>query len=738
MQGDPSHSWRDREKGRLHDFSDPPGVFRNKNYVRHDENGFARNPDIENDSKPVFFAIPEGPKESYQVKDQAIADKIKLESAERLKQQATRDPAGQELARLIPKFKDFGISEVRQLKDSELDNGVIGTLEQHIREHPSLSPKEKLERLADARDLEENARIWNAQGIEMVNTSKGLGDLGGDAYFHDKEIFPEGVQITPFEGAADGRDMADRLLLVPKTDATPTKLINGEHKGVGSELGAANTDHGRAQQMSPEHTARTLALDRNLITIFNETPAQMKARGLDPNSPEGVAYVKARDELIQAHRDGSLVIENHKVHVDINGNVSVTKYSQFRDGDLVPVPILGGIERPRVRLPELVVEVERDLAREYAREMDRALEGMPPRERKVTELVIDLARDTRILDPRAAELQRQIRESLTTINKAEERGLSLEERSRIVETTKVRMIRLQELDIARNAELVQRLNYGSDSKNIEKILQIDTLSQDVSAIANIEAANREIIKEAQALVLEYRDAQTKERSRFVANVLKQAREMDRAFAQGGEPDLAKVRANHERVQHAIEVERAKEANALKGLGLAPSHAQQVTESIEAARARELGLARDEFAREILRQEHNRTVRESHLLQLTRERARTMDVQTYTLCLKLEPTAYDAQSRCFTYEPAGQPPVRVPYDSMERRQAEAIKSIERGRPIQAVEVQYLVGTGQAVIASESVSAREYERQVEQRNIERVRAERERDQARARAKLGRAPS
>ncbi|MFQ6329642.1 hypothetical protein ACLMAL_26385 [Nocardia sp. CWNU-33] len=738
MPGDPLNSWRDREKGRLHDFSDPPGVFRDKNYNRHDEQGFARNPDLENDKKIVFPAIPEGPKESYKVKDEEIAKKIQLESAERLKQQAARDPAAQELARLIPKFKDFGISEVRQLKDSELGNGVIEKLEKQIREHPNLSPTEKLERLTDVRDLENNARIWNAQGVEMVNTSKGMGDLGGDAYFHDKEIFPDGVQLTPFEGAADGRDMADRLLLVPKTDATPTKLINGEHKGVGSELGSANTEHGRAQQMSPEHTSRTLAIDRNLITIFNETPAQMKARGLDPNSPEGIAYVKARDELIQAHRDGTLVIENHKVHVDINGNVSVTKYSQERYGEPVPVLILGGIERPPVRLPQLVVEVERELVREHALGNARILEGLSPREREVVDLVTELARDNRMSDSLAAMQHFQMRESLETINQAVERGLSLEERSQLVAAAKARLIRMQELELARSLELVQRLDLGSDSAVIEKILELDIVARDIPVIANIEAANREIVKDAQARVLEYRDPQMKERSRFIAHVLEQVREMDKAFTQGKEPDLAMVRANHDLVQDAIKVERENEARALDGLGLDPGHARQVTESIEAVRARNLELAREEFAREIVRQEHNRTVGDSQVLQLSREQVRTMDLRTYALCLELEPTGFDPQSRTFTYEPPGQPPVRVPYDSMARRNADVIKAIERGTPVQTVEVDLLVSASQGRTASESVSAREREddRQEAQRRVEMVREERAREQARAVERLGRA--
>ncbi|MEV4237976.1 hypothetical protein AB0J47_22675 [Nocardia sp. NPDC049737] len=738
--GDPPNSWRDREKGRLHDYSDPPGVFRNKNYDRHNEKGFAPNPDKENDKKVIFSAIPEGPKQPYEVKDPEIAKKIQLESDERKKQQSARDPAGQELARLIPKFKDFGISEVRQLKDSELDKGVIKELEKEIRDNPSLSPTEKLERLADVRDLEANARIWNSQGVDMVNTSKGMGDLGGDAYFHDKEIFPGAVQLTPFKGAADGRDMADRLVLQPKTESTPTKLINGEQKGVGSELGAADTPHGRAQQMSPEHTARTLAIDRNLITIFNETPAQMKARGLDPNSPEGVAFIKARDELIQVHRDGTLVIENHKVHVDINGNVSVTKYSLVRDGELVPVPILGGIERPRVRLPELVIEMERELVLEHTLEITRVLEGLSPREREVVGLVVELAREPHVLDPQAAMLHLQMRQSLETINQAVERGLSLDERSQLVTATKAGLIRAQELEFARNWELVQRLDLGSESAVIEKLLELDVKSRDMSVTANIEAANREIVKEAEARVLEYRDPQLKERSRFIAHALEQVREMDTAFAQGKEPDLATVRANHDRVQRVIEVEREKEARALDGLGLDPAHDRQVTESIEAARARNLELAREEFGREILRQEHNRTVGDNRVLQLTREQARTMDVRTYALCLELEPTGFDPQSRSFTYEPTGQPPVRVPYDSMERRQAEIIKNIERGTPVQTVEVEHVVSAGQGRIATEAVGAREREddRQAEQRRVQMRRDERLRDQARALEREGRTPS
>jgi len=140
----------------------------------------------------------------------------------------------------------------------------------------------------------------------------------------------------------------------------------------------------------------------------------------------------------------------------------------------------------------------------------------------------------------------------------------------------------------------------------------------------------------------------------------------------------------------------------------------VTESLDAARARNLELARGEFGREILRQEHNRTVGDNRVLQLTREQARTMDVRTYALCLELEPTSFDPQSRTVTYEPTGQPPVRVPYDSMERRQAEIIKAIERGTPGQTVEVDHVVSVGQGRVATEAVGGREREDDHKARN------------------------
>uniref|UniRef100_UPI0024552B2E hypothetical protein n=1 Tax=Nocardia abscessus TaxID=120957 RepID=UPI0024552B2E len=341
--GDPPDSYRDPD-GTWHHRDDAPDTYRDDTFRLRDALNNEFLPDHLT-KRPYRFLADPGPEDSYAVVDEVIAGRIAKVVAERATIQSQRDTANDAVKRHMA---EFGIKKISDLAEEKLQPRVQA-LETAILES-SLSDAEKLAKLDRLAEMERNAAEFNRLGPLLVNASKTLGELGGKAFALDADERPGAVLLSPFVGAIDGADTVDIAVLVPGVDGGPPKLVVIEAKGVGSQLGGSKV--AEAQQGSPEYLRRTAAIDKNLRRILTETPEQMLARGVDPDSAEGRALLRAREELLAAHRDGTLEIEYHLVHVAKNGDVTVSEFNLERDGVLVRIDVIGTIESPAlVRTP---------------------------------------------------------------------------------------------------------------------------------------------------------------------------------------------------------------------------------------------------------------------------------------------------------------------------------------------------------------------------------------------------
>ncbi|MFD6105984.1 hypothetical protein ACFWFQ_25325, partial [Nocardia salmonicida] len=261
------------------------------------------------------------------MRDPDRAAELDAASERRLELQTERDGVRTELKRLMA---EFDIKEAKELAPKRLSE-AIQNLRQEIRSDPALSPDQRTARLELLGDLEDTATDYNDLGREMIEVSKTLGEIAGIDFALDPDARPRAVLLTPFDGAFDGAGVVDIAAYVPRADAdsAPT-LVVVEAKGVGSVLGGSKI--AQAEQGSPEYLRRTLDMDRNLAQILNETPDQMLARGIDPDSPEGRALTDAVADLRAAMEDGTLQVEYRLVHTAADGTVTVTELLLQRDG----------------------------------------------------------------------------------------------------------------------------------------------------------------------------------------------------------------------------------------------------------------------------------------------------------------------------------------------------------------------------------------------------------------------
>ncbi|WP_280186694.1 hypothetical protein [Nocardia gipuzkoensis] len=341
--GDRPDSYRDPD-GTWHHQDDAPDTYRDDTFRLRDALNNEFLPDHLT-KRPYRFLADPGPEDSYTVVDEVIARQIAKVVTERATLQSQRDTANDAVKRHMA---EFGIKKISDLAEEKLQPRVQA-LETAILES-SLSDAEKLAKLDRLAEMERNAAEFNRLGPLLVSASKTLGELGGKAFALDADVRPGAVLLSPFDGAIDGADTVDIAVLVPGVDGGPPKLVVIEAKGVGSQLGGSKV--AEAQQGSPEYLRRTAAIDKNLRRILTETPEQMHARGVDPDSAKGRALLRAREELLAAHRDGTLEVEYHLVHVAKNGDVTVSEFNLERDGALVRIDVIGGIESPAlVRTP---------------------------------------------------------------------------------------------------------------------------------------------------------------------------------------------------------------------------------------------------------------------------------------------------------------------------------------------------------------------------------------------------
>ncbi|MGK8520579.1 hypothetical protein ACRS6B_02990 [Nocardia asteroides] len=335
--GDRPDSYRDPD-GTWHHKEDGPGTYRNDSFrLRNAVNNEYLTDHLT--KRPYRFLADLGPESPYTVVDERIARQIEKAVSERETLQKQRNEANKMVKRHMA---EFGIKKITDLAEEKLATRVQSLL---IKISESGLPEpEKLAKMDRLFEMERHAVEFNRLGPLLVNASKALGELGGRAFALDPNKRPGAVLLSPFEGAIDGADTVDIAVLVPGGDGRPPKLVVVEAKGVGSRLQGSKV--AEAQQGSPEYLRRTAAIDKNLRRILTETPEEMAARGVDPEDPVGRALLRAREELLRAHFDGTLEIEYHLVHVSKDGDVKAGEFNLKRDGVLVRVEVIGGITSP--------------------------------------------------------------------------------------------------------------------------------------------------------------------------------------------------------------------------------------------------------------------------------------------------------------------------------------------------------------------------------------------------------
>ncbi|MRH92888.1 hypothetical protein GFY24_36650 [Nocardia sp. SYP-A9097] len=118
---------------------------------------------------------------------------------------------------------------------------------------------------------------------------------------------------------------------------------------------------------------------------------------------------------------------------------------------------------------------------------------------------------------------------------------------------------------------------------------------------------REIVRQAESKVLEARERDGLEREQVRERALERVREVEAAREQGKELELGRVREEYDAVTNQIEKDRARDAEVVRSLGLAPEHAEAVTRSLEDKRAETFGKARESLGQEIVRQAESRVL-----------------------------------------------------------------------------------------------------------------------------------
>ncbi|MGF0315119.1 hypothetical protein [Nocardia fluminea] len=329
--GDRLDSYRDPD-GTWHHVDDRENTVRDQRFrLQRPEGGFLRGDPLV--GSEYLYEAQKGDSDSHTMRDPDRADALSDASDRRMELQTERNGVRDDLDRLMT---EFDVENRHDLAPEKLA-GRIEDLTAEVMADESLTPEEMVGKLESLADLESAAEQYYKLGTEMVGVSKLLGETAGLDVALSR---PGAVVLTPFAGAFDGAGVVDIASYVPPTDAdsSPTLLVI-EAKGVGAGLGGSKI--ARAEQGSPEYLRRTLDMDQNLRRVLNEVPEQMRARGIDPDSPEGRALREAVDALRAARDDGTLQVEYKLVHASEKGKVTVTELLLERDGTnvLADVPL---------------------------------------------------------------------------------------------------------------------------------------------------------------------------------------------------------------------------------------------------------------------------------------------------------------------------------------------------------------------------------------------------------------
>ncbi|MBV7706486.1 hypothetical protein NOVA_27240 [Nocardia nova] len=598
--GDQPGTYRSRADERLHDKKDPPNTHRTENAFNLIDDTTGRIiSDGRRASDEIVYRSRLVEKREYQIKDPEVQRRIMDLVAKRDSAVAKRDQATQTVERLMP---EFGIKDVNSLNTSKID-ATVTEIETRIQADRSLPDNEKaakLDRLDEMRAAADERNHWAPQ---VGAASKELGDTAGPAFLTDPEERPNTVLLTPFPEAFDGARILDGAAFTPATDTTPPTLHSGENKGVSSPLQSAETETGRAEQGSPEYYQRTVAIDQNLARVLTETPDQMRARGVDPDSAEGKRLLGARRELLDAFHDGTLRHVYHYINVDERGRVTVGMFESTRDGRSLEINNIGGIQRQRVPERDLIEARERALERGLREQKERVLERLDPWERQYFGDLVKISNDNyRTPDPLVARYDMYAREALDRAQALLDRGASLDVVARELGVADRFLAESHERELSdrlhdfRGSELNSR-----EMSTLERLLQIDIRDRSRELTAGLDRAHERTIAKALEHVTQYRQEVLRDRERFIQKYLERARELEKGVSAGREIDFAQLQQGYRELHDVLEYEMAKEARALDELGLGREDGRAVAQTLAKEREQTLEKARDAYNREIVRQ-----------------------------------------------------------------------------------------------------------------------------------------
>ncbi|WP_405168218.1 hypothetical protein OG203_11010 [Nocardia sp. NBC_01499] len=690
--GDRADSYRDPD-GKWHRLGDRDGTYRDKTFQLREGRSWVTDPAVRED---IAFLSDKGPAEPYEVVDPNSRGKL-----DELVGQAARQEIDRAAASAAAKahMKEFGLEKIDQLSEKKIP-GLIENRETAIANDPSLNDQAKLAKLERLYEMTDNASKYNLLGTEMVNTSKELGEVGGIAHATDR---PDAVLLTPFEGAFDGRDTFD---VISFTDNPHPTLILEECKGGSSPLGAADTEKGRAQQGTPEYGERTAAIEKNLARLLSETPEQMRARGVDPNGPEGQQLLKARDQLLRAHAEGTLRVEYNLVHVSRDGTITVSRFNLERDGQSFSLDVIGGIDKARaqdlVRTPEAQA-LEQAMARAMEDQRARLLQALDPRDREAVLKAVEFAREMAVTGSKPAELRAQ---ALELMERARETlGQDPGQASKELLAAGQHLGRAEDWEFQRSLDILQNLNIDPQLKEVAKdLLTVEIVDRDRAIAASLEVGNREIVAAVAEKVLATRDPQqVQDREKLLQQAVDKVMQLEGEREQGAGTDLVRLLEAHqsvERAEQAVAAEREREARAMKAIGLTPELGQEVAQSLDVDRVQAIEQAREAVSREVV-QQHNNIVEYNPALRVPQGREGAFDARAYLLRLEHQPSRFDRERGAFVFELPGREPVLVPYNSEAVRLAAAAKNIQRGLSIESAAVVRLAQIGQGVPAHEVV-------------------------------------
>ncbi len=439
-----------------------------------------------------------------------------------------------------------------------------------------------------------------------------------------------------------------------------------------------------------------------LAQRIHENPKAYNNQALTFANAVRKGVIRSTHDISKSLKAAGKEIQNKYPELNIEDISLIVPGSDFDSSPELPVVETTDKDRAHELTRRLEAARELEFQRDLADgQRGKLLAQLNPHIREIVQLSRDLAETNRVQSAAESLGYIQAREALDRIREALERGAPLTDVSKDVALAKERMAAAQQLELHSRLDALRELQLGEHRQVVAQIIELDVRERNLSTTTQLEITERALVEVATREVLEFRNQQPDVRTPSLQLELNTAREYEQALARGQAQDLGEVTRNFDAIQRAIRHEQAIEARRIEELGLDPAHRQIVTQALDTDRARTLGKAAETLGKEIVRQHHNEIVGPSRVLQLTPDQARRLDIQTYSLCLDLTPTNFDHERSVYVYEPPGRPPVHVPYDSPERRYAQAVKAIRDGLSPQVVEVDYLRSIGHATAAEEAV-------------------------------------